>query len=160
MNAEVKGGRSESLNFVIQGYTFETETKINKRGIAWWAYVDEQGQSSGREIDPLSEELPTSMSINNEKFQFGPVILKKSDGVTKEKPFHKTRRAEGSVIFDGENISFTCRVTRKRNKKWHLSFTAHQENVKTPRIQSHFGSTVNLKPKDDPDDDVEIIELN
>ena len=157
MNADNQDNYPENLNFAIQGSTFETKTQTNRKGATWWALVDEEGKPSGREIDPLSETLPTSLNVAGETLRFDTVKLKNPDGTTTEKPFDKTRVSKGSTTFNGINISFACRITRKKNGKWHLSFTAHQEKLKPRKNQTRFNSITSLKTKDD---EVEIIELN
>ena len=113
-----KGSALEKpLQLKINERSYETAVLTSKKGATWWAIVDDDGKASGREIEPLSKELPTSMNLEGTTFEFTTVTLSGPDGNTKAKPFHKTRMVQAKLEIRDTTISFNCRITKRRNGK-------------------------------------------
>ena len=151
MNSDEHNG-IEPISFKIGGRPFEAEVLTTAKGSFWWAFCGTDGNPSGREIEPFFEQLPTEVSVEGQTFEFGSVVLDNSDGTSTTKPFHKTRRVQAEINLQGVDVSIQCRVTRKRNKKWHLSFTG---NLKRKNRYEKNSQTIKNR-KENSEDEVEL----
>ena len=144
------------IKFKIYDSLFEAIVIPTVKGSFWWSFCNNNGETSGREIEPLSFELPTEIDIEGTKYEFREVVLKNSDGTINTKPFHKTRRVITESDLQGFCVSIQCRVTLKKNTKWHLSFSGTIKKGKG----SPASSPNNIIIEKDSEEEIQIIDLD
>ena len=120
MNAEVK-----PIEFEILGQRYTATPRKTSIGSRLWQYPNSEESSGGAEIEPLADTLPEVVTVNDEKFKFGPVPRR--GGATGTRSLDKTREVRVETTFDGCQVEVHCRVTTRPKKNvWHFWFRATQ----------------------------------
>jgi hypothetical protein len=130
-----------SIIFQIFNSAFEAEVTTSANGSQFWAYLNEEGSSSGSEIAPCGPQLPAELVIGKVRHPFVQVQLNKPTGAV-IKDFNKTRHVDTEMALFGELVRIKCRITRKKSGMWNLSFQANRSKKKKA---SALGSPSNVK---------------
>jgi len=123
------------IEFELCGKQFIAIQKTTSNGKPMWRYPATD-ENELKEIDPLADELPESISIAGELYQFGPVP-KKGNNPTATKSLSKTREVRTSAVIEDMEVEIHTRVTKRKNGKWY--FWLHI-NLKRSSLSQNAGN--------------------
>ena len=103
------------IEFELCDKSFVAVEQTGPKGNPMWRYPEIDDEEH-REIEPLKSELPESILIAGNRYQFGKVRTR-SGGT---KPFSKSREIKAESDVDGVPVKIHCRVTKRRNGMWYF----------------------------------------
>ena len=121
-----------------------------------WAFISEAG-NEGDQIEPLDVELPETTLIEETEFSFQIVSVNK-EGHRVQKPFNKTRVVETEMKIQNVPVSIYCRITKKRNGKWHLIFKGIE--LSPPSSELSSPRAARKKQTKLPENKIEFFEVS